>query len=290
MENSNKLIVFQDKSIRRQWMDGAWWFSIIDVIEILTENKRPSKYWNDLKKKIEKERESEFSEKIGKLKFKGADGKMYPTDCATTKTILRIIMSVPSPKAEPFKLWLAEVGEERIEEIEDPELGIERIKEIYRAKGYTEKWIETRLKTIDIRKELTEEWKQRGVKEGQEYSILTAEISKAAFGLTPSEYKDLKGLDKQNLRDHMTDLELIFTMLGEAATRISAVRTDARGFEENRESAIEGGGAAGNSLKAFETNMNVKVVSPDNFLQQIEASQKKTPLPKDNESETAATE
>ena len=279
MENNNKLVVFQDKSIRRQWLDGAWWFSIIDVIEILTDNKRPSKYWNDLKKKIEKERENEFSEKIGKLKFKGVDGKMYPTDCATTKTILRIIISIPSPKAEPFKLWLAEVGEERIEEIENPELGIERIREIYRTKGYSEKWIETRLKTIDIRKELTDEWKSRGVQEGQEYSILTAEISKAAFGLTPSEYKNLKGLEKQNLRDHMTDLELIFTMLGEAATRISAVRTDAHGFEENRESAIVGGVAAGNSLKTFETNMKVTVVTSENFLKQIDEAQKNKILP-----------
>ncbi len=283
MEQNNKIILFQEKAIRRIWYNEQWYFSIIDVIEILTDNKRPSKYWNDLKKKIEKERENEFSEKIGKLKFKGADGKMYPTDCATTKTILRIIMSIPSPKAEPFKLWLAEVGEERIEEIENPELGIERIKEIYRAKGYSEKWIETRLKTIDIRKELTEEWKLRGVKEGQEYSILTAEISKAAFGLTPSAYKDLKGLDKQNLRDHMTDLELIFTMLGEAATRISAVRTDAQGFEENRESALEGGGAAGNSLKAFEINMNVKVVSSENFLKQIDEAQKNNISPPQKE-------
>ena len=284
MEQNNKIILFQEKAIRRIWYNEQWYFSIIDVIEILTENKRPSKYWNDLKKKIEKERESEFSEKIGKLKFKGSDGKMYPTDCATTKTILRIIMSIPSPKAEPFKLWLAEVGEERIEEIENPEIGIERIREIYRAKGYSEKWIETRLKTIDIRKELTEEWRQRGVKEGQEYSILTAEISKATFGLTPSAYKDLKGLDKQNLRDHMTDLELIFTMLGEAATRISAVRTDAQGFEENQGSALEGGGAAGTSLKAFEINMNVKVVSPENFLKQIDEAQKSniSPSPKED--------
>lgn len=288
MEQHNKIVVFQEKSLRRQWVDGAWWFSIIDVIEILTENKRPSKYWSDLKRKIEKERESEFSEKIGKLKFKGADGKMYPTDCATTQTILRIIMSISSPKAEPFKLWLAEVGEERIEEIENPELGFERIAEIYKAKGYTDEWIKNRLQSIETRKRLTEEWKGRGVKEGQEYSILTATIAKGTFGLTPSEHGKLKGLERENLRDHMSPLELIFTALSEEATRIYAEKENAIGFNENHEAARKGGETTGETRHLFEQRTGSKVVTSDNYLKQIEESQKKAVLPNDNSSEKEA--
>jgi DNA-damage-inducible protein D len=274
MEQNNKIILFQEKQIRRVWHAEEWWFSIIDVIEVLTGTNRSRKYWNDLKKKLLTEGYFQLSENIGQLKMMSPDGKNYKTDAANTRTILRLIMSIPSPKAEPFKQWLSQVGQERLEEIENPELGIERVKELYKAKGYSNEWISTRLKSIDIRKELTDEWKGRGVKEGQEYSILTAEIAKATFGLTPSEHKDLKGLDRQNLRDHMTNLELIFTMLGEESTRQIAVEEDALGFEENLDVAFKGGKAAGVARKQYEKNRNVKVVSSSNFIKQIEDTQK----------------
>jgi DNA-damage-inducible protein D len=274
MEQNNKIILFQEKQIRRVWHAEEWWFSIIDVIEVLTGTNRSRKYWNDLKKKLLTEGYFQLSENIGQLKMMSPDGKNYKTDAANTRTILRLIMSIPSPKAEPFKQWLSQVGQERLEEIENPELGIERVKELYKAKGYSNEWISTRLKSIDIRKELTDEWKGRGVKEGQEYSILTAEIAKATFGLTPSEHKDLKGLDRQNLRDHMTNLELIFTMLGEESTRQIAVEEDAVGFEENFDVAHKGGKAAGVARKQYEKNRNVKVVSSSNFIKQIEDTQK----------------
>jgi DNA-damage-inducible protein D len=205
--------------------------------------------------------------------------------CANTKTILRIIQSIPSPKAEPFKLWLADVGYERIQEIEDPELGIQRIKDIYKAKGYPDEWIERRLQTIEIRKQLTEEWKNRGVKEGQEYSILTAEIARATFGLSPSEHKDFKGLTQptDNLRDHMTPLELIFTALGEEMTRALTVETDATGFQENAEAAQRGGRAAGKARIAAEKETGVRVVSPESFLKKIKKASENTGLPENED-------
>jgi hypothetical protein len=279
MEQNNKIAIFQEKQVRRVWYNEQWYFSIVDVIEILSESPRPRKYWNALKTKLLSEGFNELSQNLGQLKMPSADGKNYKTDVANTEGILRIVMSVPSPKAEPFRMWLAQVGKERIEEIENPEIGFERLKEIYRAKGYPNEWIETRLKSIDIRKQLTEEWKMRGVKEGMEYSILTAEISKATFGMSPSEYQKFKGLERQNLRDHMTNLELIFTMLGEESTRMTAAEKDAQGFEENREAAQEGGKAAGKALKVYEKQSNRKVVTKDNFLKQIEDAQKKGELP-----------
>ena len=191
-------------------------------------------------------------------------------------------MSVPSPKAEPLKLWLAQVGRERIEETENPELGMERIRELYRAKGYADEWIERRMQSIETRKQLTEEWKNRGVKEGQEYAILTAEIAKATFGLTPSEHGKLKGLEKQNLRDHMTPLELIFTALGEEVTRSIAVAEDAKGFEENRDAALQGGKLAGDARERVERDQRVKVVSSQNYLNQIEQAEKSNLLPEEN--------
>ena len=263
----NKIIVFQEKNIRRLWHDDEWYYSIIDIIEVLTDNNRPSKYWSDVKSKLEKEGAwNQLSEKIGKFKFAAPDGKMRSTECTNQQTLLRIIMSVPSPKAEPFKLWLAQVGQERIEEIQNPELAIERVRALYRAKGYPEEWITTRLKSIDIRKQLTDEWKNRGIKEGQEYSILTAEIAKATFGLTPSEHKDLKGLEKQNLRDHMTNLELIFTMLGEEVTRTYTVEDNAQGFTENQDTAFKGGTAAGEARKRLEQVTGKPVIASTNFL------------------------
>ncbi|MCG2735061.1 MAG: Bro-N domain-containing protein, partial [Candidatus Methanoperedenaceae archaeon] len=213
----NEMILFQDKKVRRIWNESnqKWYFSIVDVIEVLTESNRPRKYWNDLKSKLKNEG-SELSEKIGQLKMQSSDGKFYDTDVADTEELFRLIQSIPSPRAEPFKRWLAKVGYERLEEIENPEIATKRMREIYKQKGYSDEWIEKRARGIAVRDELTEEWKKRGVKEHLEYSILTSEISKATFGMTPSEYKQFKALDKpkDNLRDHMTDLELIFTMLG----------------------------------------------------------------------------
>jgi hypothetical protein len=278
MEQENKLAVFQEKEIRRVWYNEEWWFAIVDVIEVLTGTERPRKYWNDLKKKLAKEGAAELSEKIGQLKLQAADGKMYATDCANTETMFRIIQSIPSPKAEPFKLWLAQVGYQRIQEIENPELAAERARQLYREKGYSEEWIEMRLKSIEVRGKLTDEWKGRGVKEGMEYSILTAEISKATFGLNPTDYKALKGLKRENLRDHMTDLELIFTMLGETATRNTAIEKDAQGFTENQVAAQQGGKAAGKALKAFEEETGKEVVTDKNYLQQIADAKKQKKL------------
>ena len=224
--------LFQDKKIRARWDESSqkWYFSIIDVIEVLSESTNPRRYWSDLKRKLTNEDFDQLYEIIVQLKLESTDGKHYKTDCADTKGLLRIIQSIPSPKAEPFKRWLAQVGTERLEEIEDPELASKRAKEIYKAKCYPEDWIEKRMRSIAIREELTDEWKGRGIKEQIEYAILTAEISKATFGLTPSQYKRVKGLKRENLRDHMTDLELIFSMLGEASTTEIARNTDSQGF------------------------------------------------------------
>jgi len=271
-EAKNKIVVFQEKQIRRLWHQEEWWFSVIDVIEVLTGNERPRKYWNDLKTKLIREGYFEVSEKIGQLKMEAPDGKMRHTDAANTETLFRIIQSIPSPQAEPFKRWLAQVGYERVQEIENPELAAERARKYYRDLGYNEQWIETRLQSIAVRGQLTDEWKTRGVQEGKEYSILTAEISKATFGLNPAEHKNLKDLKRENLRDHMTNLELIFTMLGEEQTKQEAVGSDAQGFPENKTAAVKGGRAAGKALKAFEGETGKKVVTGENFKQQIAAA------------------
>ena len=263
MEQNNKIIVFENKSIRRAWHDEQWYFSIIDVIEVLTDSVSPSHYWSMLKK-----RESELVTICYKLKMVAQDGKNRSTDCANTEGVLRIIMAIPSAKAEPFKLWLAQTGKERLEEIDNPELGFERLKEIYRAKGYPEDWIERRLKSIDIRKELTDEWKNRGVSENKDFSILTATIAKGTFGLMPSEHAKVKGLEKENLRDHMTNIELLFSALGEEITRQKAIESDAQGFNENHEAATQGGIITGNLVKQAESQ-GVKVVSPENYLNQL---------------------
>jgi hypothetical protein len=261
----HKLILFQKKTIRRIWHNDEWYFSIVDVIEVLTDSPQPSAYWNKVKKQIESENEFQLLRFWQKLKFAAPDGKMRPTDCANTEGVLRIIMSVPSPKAEPFKLWLAQVGTERIAEIENPELAIHRAGEVYKAKGYPDDWVAVRMKSIGTRNELTAEWKHRGVKEGVEYSILTAEIAKATFGITPSEHKRLKGLTTENLRDHMTDLELIFSMLGEAATKAFAEKDNVQGFDENHQAAQKGGNAAGIARRNMETQLGSSVISTKNF-------------------------
>ncbi len=265
-EQSTQIALFKGKEIRKTIHDNQWWFSVVDVIEALTDSGRSRKYWSDLKKKLVKEGYDEVSEKIGQLKLVSADGKSRTTDCADTETLFRIIQTIPSPKAEPFKRWLAKVGYERIQEIEDPELATKRTRALYKAKGYPDDWIEKRMRSIAIREGLIDEWKNRGVKKQKDYAILTAEISKAAFGITPSEYKKIKGLKRQNLRDHMNDLELIFSMLGEAATTEITRNKDTQGFDENKQAAIEGGSVAGTARKELETKSGKKVVSGKNYL------------------------
>ena len=259
---------FQDQKIRTTFneADQKWYFAIIDVVQVLTESSNARRYWSDLKRKLVKEGYNELYENIVQLKLEAPDGKLRETDCANTEGLLRIIQSIPSPKAEPFKRWLAKVGYERLQEIEDPELASKRAREIYKAKGHSDDWIEKRMRSIAIREELTEEWKERGIKEHREYAILTAEISKAAFGLTPSEYKQVKGLKRQNLRDHMTDLELIFSMLGEASTTEITRTNGTQGFIENKKAAIQGGKVAGNARKELESKTGKKVISKDNYL------------------------
>ena len=261
MENQNSMIPFDGKEIRKIWHEEQWFFSVVDIIGFLTDSVVPRNYWATLKK-----REPQLLTVCQQLKMSSTDGRKRLTDCANTEGVLRIVMSVPSPKAEPLKLWLAQVGTERIQETENPELAFERAREIYRAKGYPEDWIGYREKSIIARKLLTEEWKQRGVKENIEYSILTAEIAKGTFGLTPSEHAKLKGLENQNLRDNMTLLELIFTALGEEVTRQVAIKEEAQGFLQNQEAAILGGSFAGNARVRLETERGIKVVSSDNFL------------------------
>lgn len=268
IEKANqKLVVFEDRKIRRIFHNGEWYFSVIDVIEVLTGSPNPRRYWSDFKRQLtENEGFIQLYEKIVQLKLESSDGKKYDTDTANTETIFRIIQSIPSPKAEPFKRWLAKVGYERVQEIEDPELATKRTRAIYKAKGYSDEWIEKRMRGIAIREELTDEWDKRGVNIQREYAILTAEISKATFGMTPTEYKKHKGLQQENLRDHMTDLELIFSMLGEAATKEIAVNQNAQGFEENKTAAKSGGRIAGDARRQLEQESGKPVISKENFL------------------------
>jgi hypothetical protein len=286
MTQTTAIKLFESQKVRSIWDSekGKWYFSIVDVVEVLTESPRPRKYWNALKTKLITEG-SELSQKMGQLKMQAADGKSYLTDVADTEQLLRLIQSIPSPKAEPFKRWLARVGYERLEEIENPELAAKRMRELYRAKGYSDEWIEKRVRGIAIRDELTNEWQKRGVKEQREYSILTAEISRATFGMTPSEYKEFKGLEKQrdNLRDHMTDLELIFTMLGEASTTEIARNRDAQEFDENLEAAVEGGAVAGSARKDLERKSGKRVSTRENFKEIPEAKKRKIGFGKEGE-------
>ncbi len=267
LDEISKVVVFKKKGIRRTLHQDEWYFSIIDVVGALSDSPNPRRYWSDLKRQlVEKEDFFELYGKIVQLKLEASDGKSYNTDCANTETLFRIIQSIPSPKAEPFKRWLAKVGYERVQEIEDPELASKRARAIYQAKGYPEGWIEKRMRSIAIREDLTDEWKQRGVKEGKDYAILTAEISKAAFGMTPAEYKKHKNLKRENLRDHMTDLELIFSILGEASTTEITRVKDSKGFTENLDSAKEGGGVAGNARRELESKTGRKITSKKNYL------------------------
>jgi len=268
MDKDDALVVFQDKKIRRVWHNEEWFFSVVDVVAALTESSDAKDYWYRLKKREMESCGVELSTFCRQLKLPSSDGKQYETDCANTKNMFRIIQSIPSRKAEPFKQWLAQVGYERIQEIENPELAQNRVKEYYELKGYPKDWIEKRLRGIAIRQDLTGEWRNRGVDENKEFAILTNEISKATFGKTVQEYKEFKGLEKknQNLRDHMTDWELIFTMFGEKATTDITRTRDARGFDENKSAANRGGQIAHNARKELEEETGEPVVSKGNFL------------------------
>jgi len=272
-EGQGKIIVFGATQIRRTWYDEQWYFSVVDIIGALTDSNNARNYWNMMKKREQEQSGIELYTLCVQLKLTSSDGKSYKTDCVNTEAAFRIIQSIPSPKAEPFKRWLAEVGYQRVQEIENPELAQQRMRQIYKDKGYPDDWIEKRVRGIAVRDELTDEWKDRGVAEQTEFAILTAEISKATFGLTPSEYKRLKGLKRENLRDHMTDLELIFTMLGEAATTEIARNRDSQGFVANKFAARDGGKVAGDARKQLEDKSGKKVVTKQNYL-----SQKSGPL------------
>ncbi|MBU4246101.1 MAG: Bro-N domain-containing protein [Nanoarchaeota archaeon] len=262
----NALVVFQGKAIRRVWHDNEWFFSVVDIIQALTDSANPRNYWNMLKSR-ESEHGVELYTICVQLKLLAEDGKLRETDCVNTQGAFRIIQSIPSLRAEPFKQWLAKVGYERVQEIENPEIAMKRMREIYAAKGYSDDWIEKRVRGIAIRDELTNEWGKRGVKADREYAILTAEISKATFGLTPSEYKKAKGLENENLRDHMNDLELIFSMFGERLTTEATRKKDARGFIQNQIIANEGGSVAGRALNDAEKSLGIKIVSNENFIE-----------------------
>jgi len=266
-EGEYRLVTFKRKEIRSVFHDNAWWFSVIDVIEAIVETERAGRYWADLRKTLEKQGYSELPDKIGKLKMPSADGKNRETDCVETETLFRLIQSIPSKNAEPFRKWLAKIGYERILEIQDPEIAIKRALRTYELKGYPQDWIKARIQTIASRKDLTHEWKKRGIKEGLEYALLTDAISKETFGVNTKEHKEYKGLPKQqNLRDHMTPLELALTMLGETTTAELARSNDAQGFNENKTAAELGGKIAGGTRKNIEQKLKRPVLSPKNYL------------------------
>jgi len=264
LNNDNQIAIFRGKTVRKTIYKKEWWFSILDVIKILTDSPQPKTYWAKMK-----DRDKEMSQPFPfweQLKMIAEDGKKRETDCANTEGILRIIQSIPSLKAEPFKRWLARIGYERIQEIEDPELASKRAKTLYKLKGYPENWIEKRMRGIAIREELTDEWKNRGAENQKDYEILTAEISKATFGLIPSDYKKLKGLKRENLRDHMNDLELILTMLGERTTTEIHRTRESQGLPKLKDDARAGGKIAGTARKQIERKTGRSIISKENFL------------------------
>jgi len=269
-----RVAVFEGKHIRKIIHLDEWWFSVIDIVEVLAGSDRPRKYWNDLKKKLLIEGYVEVSEKIGQLKMKSPDGKMRLTDCANTETMFRIIQSIPSPKVEPLKRWLAKVGKERLDEIENPELSMERMQALYEKKGYPKEWIDKRMRGIAVRQDLTDEWQNRGATTSLEYAILTNEIMQGAFDLKVEDYKLVKGLDRENLRDHMTDIELILTMLGEATTAKLHRDRDTKGFDPLKKDAKDGGAVAGRTRKDIEKQAGKPVVTSENF-KELAGSNKK---------------
>ena len=265
---SDDVKIFEGSQIRSVWDNEReeWYFSVVDVIGSLTESNNPRDYWYRVKKRMSEEERSELSTFCRQLKLKSTDGKSYKTDVADMQGIFRIIQSVPSPKAEPFKMWLAEVGKERIDEIIDPELTIDRALELYARKGYSREWINQRLQAIQVRKELTDTWQDHGVKGGNEYAILTNEISKAWSGMTTREYKDFKGLKKENLRDNMSTTELILNMLAETATKDIAEATNPQGLDENKQVAQDGGSIAGDARKSIEARTGKPVITSKNAI------------------------
>lgn len=267
---TTKIAIFKGTKVRKVIFQNEWWFSVIDIIEALTDSNKPRVYWNAMKTRVKSEDGIQLSTICRQLKLVAPDGKMRETDCANTEGIFRIIQSIPSPKAEPFKRWLARVGYERIQEIEDPELATKRTRALYKAKGYSDSWIEKRMRGIAIREELTDEWQKRGAKEQKDYEILTAEISKATFGITPSEYRKQKGLKRENLRDHMDDFELIFTMLGERSTTEIHRTEDSKGIPKLKRDAKAGGTIAGGARKQLEKRLNRSIVSKNNYLNKPE--------------------
>ncbi|MEI6345797.1 MAG: Bro-N domain-containing protein [bacterium] len=265
-QEAPSVALFRGNRIRRLLHNGEWWFSVVDVVEALTGSVNPRDYWFRMKDRVKEDDGFQLSTICRQLKLEAPDGKMRETDCADVEGMFRVIQSIPSSKAEPFKRWLARVGFERLKEIENPELATKRTRVLYKAKGYSEDWIEKRMRGIVIREELTEEWKMRGADGQQDFEILTAEISKATFGVTPSEYKKLKGLERENLRDHMDDFELIFNMLGERATTEIHRNEDSKGVEKLKSDAKVGGGIAGGARKSLEKRLGRPVVSRKNFL------------------------
>lgn len=261
-----KIAIFKGKLVRKTFFEKEWWFSVVDVVAALTESLDAKDYWYKMKIRVNNEEKIQLSTICRQLKLVSSDGKKYETDCATTEGVFRIIQSIPSPKAEPFKRWLAKVGYERVQEIENPELATKRTRMLYKLKGYPDGWIEKRMRGIEIRETLTDEWQKHGVKEQREFEILTAEITEATFGLKSNQYKKLKGLKRQNLRDHMNDLELIFSMLGEAATTEITRTEHPVGFVENKKVAKRGGGVAGIAKDKMEKETGKKVVSRENYL------------------------
>jgi DNA-damage-inducible protein D len=267
--DETKIVLFKNKEIRKILYNNEWWFSVVDVCEALTDSPDPGAYWRKLKQRLLEEK-SEVVTFCHGLKLPASDGKNYETDCADTEGIFRIIQSIPSPKAEPFKRWLAKVGYERVQEIENPELATKRTRMLYKLKGYSSDWIEKRMRGIAIREELTDEWQKRGAKQDRDYEILTAEISKATFGVTPAEYKKLKGLKRQNLRDHMDDFELIFNMLGERATTEIHRTENSQGITKLKSDAKAGGAIAGGARKKLEKRLKRPIVSKNNYLNKRE--------------------
>ena len=265
MKGDNKLSIFENKKIRHTWYKEDWWFSVVDVVGVLTDSVDAKDYWYRLKKR-EAEYDVQLSTICRQLKLKSSDEKSYLTDCANKEGLFRIIQSIPSKKAEPFKLWLAKVGSERIDEIENPELAQERMKLLYEQKGYPKNWIDKRLRGIAIRQDLTDEWKNRGVEDNKDFAILTNEISKATFGKTVEEYKQHKNLTRQNLRDHMDDIELILTMFSEATTTRLTRERNSKQFPKLKKDAKDGGKVAGNARKDFEKTLGKSIVSEDNYL------------------------
>lgn len=275
---TEKIIEFQNNKIRRKWHKGEWYFSVVDIIGVLTGSPNPRNYWNMMKRRELINSGIQLYTICVRLKILSLDGKMRSTDCATTENIFRLIQSISSKKAEPFKRWLAKVGYERVQETRNPELAQKRVIEEYRLQGYSDQWIEKRIRGVAVRDELTREWEQRGAKSGIDYSILTSEISKATFGLTPKEYKNLKCLERENLRDHMDDIELILTMFGEVATTRLHRERDSDGVPKLRTDARDGGNVAGIARKSFEDQLGKSIVTDENYLNEPERSKRRKQL------------